>query len=146
MHEHHIVKRASGGGDERDNIAILDAHCHHALHQIESALKNKKKIMLIPDLLRSLYPDSNDAQSRCLHKATTAALGRAIDTSPDIDFSAWDTDDLVHITPPKVSPLVKKYVSVVAKELKGAHGKSVGVSGYVKLLIEADLRRRGFKV
>lgn len=152
MHEHHKVKKASGGQDTRDNVVLIDTECHAAIHQIESALKNDKKRLIIPDLLNKLYPNNLKAQKTCFHLATIAALGR--DPSEPInnhledpDYSAFDTEELVHLTPPKVPPQVKKFASVVAKEVKNPRtGKALGMSGYLRLLVEQDLKKRGFKI
>jgi len=147
IHEHHVIKRASGGQDTLENITNLDANCHHALHQIEAALRNPNKQKLIPDLLKQLFPNSLSAQQKCLLFASTAALGRSPTESNTTDYSFFDTDELVHLTPPKVPLLIKKFVLTVAKELKNPQtGKSLGVAGYLRALVIADLRRRGFNV
>lgn len=151
MHEHHKIKQADGGKDTRENIAILDAHCHHALHQIEAAIKNEKKRLHVPDLLRLLYPDNAKAREMCLYLATTAVFSKDSKNekntpAQDTDYSMFDTEELVHLTPPMVPPKVRDMVNRVVRELKGPTGKSVGVSTYLRWLIEADLRRRGLRV
>lgn len=152
MHEHHKIKRAGGGQDTRENIAILDAHCHHALHQVEAALKNEKRRLHIPDILLKLYPKNQKARENCLYLATTAALskdGRNTENVPitaDPDYSEFDTDELVHLTPPKVTPRVKELVMRVCQEMTHPRTKRpLGVSTYLKLLVEQDLRKRGLK-
>jgi hypothetical protein len=151
MHEHHIIKKASGGSDKRTNLVYLDSRCHTALHQIEHALKNEKKRMLINDMLAQLFPSNPNAQKNCFYLATIAALGRDPAESPtrnydDPAYEAFDTDDLVHLTPPRVPPQIKKYAAIVARELKNpSTGRAVGMSGYLRLLVEQDLHKRGFK-
>jgi len=152
MHEHHKVKRASGGKDTRDNIALLDSGCHHAMHQIELALKNPRKVNLVPDLLRQLFPNNPKARQNCLYLATTAALARdpsqPIQTEePPPDYSVFDTEHEVYLSPPKVHPLVKKKVQIIAREMKNPRtGRPMGISGYLRLLIHQDMRRRGFNL
>lgn len=150
MHEHHKVKKASGGEDSRENVVLIDSSCHAAIHQIEHALKNEKKRLLIPDMLSKLFPSNLKAQKNCFYLATVAALGR--DPSEPInahlddpDYSAFDTEELVHLTPPKVPPKIKKLASIVAKEIKGQGGRAIGMSGYLRMLVEQDLKKRGFK-
>lgn len=147
IHEHHMVKRSSGGSDSQTNIAFIDSYCHTAIHQIEAALKSKTRQAFVPDLLSSLYPNNTQAQKNCIFMASTAALGYSPD-SPPTDYSDWDTDELVHLTPPpKVHPETRDQVKIVAKELKNPKtGRALGVSGYLRLLVEQDLRKRGFKV
>ena len=153
IHEHHKVKQASGGSDSRTNIAFIDSNCHTALHQIETALRSESKRPLIPDLLQQMFPSNLKAQQTCLLFATTAALGRdpnqpATSSAIDrIDYSVFDTDELVHLTPPRVTPFVKHLISIVAREMKNPNtGKPLGVATYVRLLIEQDLRRRGLSL
>ena len=149
IHEHHMVKRESGGQDAKSNIAFIDSYCHTAVHQIEASMKNPKRQAFVPELLLRLYPDNPVAQKNCLFMATTAVLGYDPDSPPPLsDYSMWDTDELVHLTPPpKVHPETRKQVKIVAKELKNPiTGRSLGVSGYLKLLVESDLRKRGFKI
>jgi len=151
MHEHHKIKQADGGKDTRENIAVLDAHCHHALHQIESALKNEKKRLHVPDMLRLLYPEDAKAREFCLYLAMTAALSK--DTRSETnkkkeatDYSAFDTEDLVHLTPPKVTVKMRDLVNRVCSETKNPRtGKKLGVGTYIKLLVEQDLRKRGYQ-
>ena len=144
MHEHHKIKRSTGGKDTRENIALLDSHCHTALHQIEMCLKSAKDQALVPDLLSSLYPNNPKARENCLLLATTAAF-KTEDKAPD--YSAFNDEDFVYITPPKIPKQTRDQVSMVAKQMKNPKtGKRLGVSGYLRLLIEMDLRKRGFKV
>ena len=81
----------------------------------------------------------------------TAALGKD-SQNPDNkpasseDWSIFDTEDLVHLTPPKVPPHIRDLVNRVVSQVRGPTGKKVGVSTYLRWLIEADLRRRGFRV
>jgi hypothetical protein len=151
MHEHHKIKKASGGQDTRDNIAILDAHCHHALHQIEAAVKNDKKRLLVPDLLKKLYPDNSKAREFCLYLAMTAAVGsdsKNADNKPaqGIDYSQFDSEELVHLTPPAVPPYIRDLVNRVVREMRTPKGRSLGVGRYLRFLIEADLKKRGYKL
>ena len=149
IHEHHMVKQATGGSDDKTNIAFIDSYCHTAVHQIEAALKNAKRKAFVPDLLQRLFPDNQSAQRNCLYMATTAALGYDPSTPPPLaDYSQWDTDDLVHLTPPPtVHPTTRQQVKIVAKELKNPKtGRALGVGGYLRLLVESDLRKRGFRV
>jgi len=150
MHEHHKIKQAMGGKDTRANIAILDAHCHHALHQIEAAVKNEKKRLYVPEMLRRLYPDNQKAREICLYLAMTAAMGEdkqnPDNKAAEEDWSIFDTDDLVTLTPPRVPPKIRDLVNRVVAQLKGPDGKKAGVSTYLRWLVEADLRKRGFKL
>lgn len=144
IHEHHVIKRASGGQDTRENIICLDATCHSAVHQVEMALRNPNRKGTVADLVAALFPHSMAAQRRCLELAATAAMG----LSPEemtADYSMWDSNDLVHLTPPKVSPKVKELVRRVTSELRNPKtGGKLGVSEYIRGLIEADLKKRGF--
>jgi hypothetical protein len=57
----------------------------------------------------------------------------------------FDTPDLVHLTPAKVTPKVRDLVNRVTRELRNPRtGKKLGVSEYIRGLIEADLKKRGF--
>lgn len=142
IHEHHLVKRASGGQDTLDNIARLDAYCHHALHQVESALKHPKKGTTASDLASGLYPNNPVAQRKVLELAAVAALGR--DPTENV-ASLYDTDDLVSLPVVKVHPKIRKQVKIVAKELKNPKtGRSMGVSAYLEMLLLSDLKKRGF--
>ena len=143
IHEHHRVKQADGGLDTRSNIAILDATCHHALHQIEAALKNPKRRLQVPELLQALFPQNAKAREQCLLLATTAALGRSLDQEAT-DYSAFDTDDLVHLPAARVSPKTRDQVNLVVGDMRGPTGRKLGVGDYLRGLIEADLKRRGF--
>lgn len=143
IHEHHLIKQASGGQDDHENIVSIDSYCHTAIHQIESALKNKKRLAQVPDLLRAFFPDNEAARKLCLEYATKAARG--VGVVPD--YSIFDEDDAVYLTPPKVHPQTREQAKIVAKEVKNPRtGRSIGVSGYLKMLLEHDLRKRGFKV
>jgi hypothetical protein len=149
IHEHHMVKRSTGGADDQANIAFIDSYCHTAIHQIEAAIKSQKRCSFVPDLLVRLYPDNPQAQRNCLYMATTAALGHDPNKpQPLTDYSQWDTEELVHLTPPPtVHPTTRQQVKIVAKELKNPRtGRALGVGGYIRMLVEADLRKRGFKV
>lgn len=145
IHEHHVVKRASGGKDTVQNIIRLDGNCHNAVHQVEAALKNPKRVSAT-DLVTALFPGSPIIQKKCLELAAIAALGeKPTDVTPD--YSQYDTEDLVHLTPPKVTPRVKDLVRRLSLELKNPKtGKALGVSGYLRGLVEADLKRRGLKL
>lgn len=145
VHEHHRVKQADGGQDNRANIAILDATCHHALHQIELALKNPRRRLQVPELLQALFPANPRAREQCLILATTAALGRPVGESAP-DLSAFDTAELVHLPAPRVPPRVREMVHLVVREMKGATGRRLGIADYLRGLIEADLKRRGFSL
>jgi len=152
MHEHHKIKKAQGGQDTRANIAILDAHCHHALHQIEASIRSDKKRLLVPDLLKKLYPDNQKARENCLYLAMTALLGvdkenpenKQASSSPD--FSMFDTEELVHLTPPAVPPHIRDLVNRVVRDMRSPKGKPIGVSRYLRFLVEKDLRQRGYRL
>lgn len=147
IHEHHLIKRASGGQDTADNLVRLDSNCHTAVHQVEAAFKNKKRKVSPADLAATLFPKSIIIQRKLLEFGATAALGRTKeDADEPADYSFFDTDDLVSLTPPRVHPHIKKLVHIVARQLKGERGRSIGVANYIKLVIEADLRRRGFNL
>jgi hypothetical protein len=150
MHEHHKVKRAQGGKDTRANIAVLDAHCHHALHQIEAAIKSEKKRLHVPDLLRQLYPSNAKAREQCLYLAMTAAMGvdkenpsNKATTDEDNAYSEFDTEELVHLTPPAVPPHVRDAVNRLVRQMKTPRGKPIGVGRYLRYLVEKDLKQRG---
>lgn len=146
IHEHHLVKREKGGQDTMENLVRLDAGCHTAVHQIEGAMKSDTRRPLIPSLLDAIFPGQLEAQKTCLRMATTAALGRPPEQPPLPDYRQWDTDNEVYLTPPpKVHPLIKQQAKILGKELKNPKtGRSLGVGGYLKLLVEQDLLRRGF--
>jgi hypothetical protein len=144
IHEHHVIKRASGGRDTVENIITLDASCHNAVHQVEMALKNQNRRGTASELAASMFPGSMEAQRRCLELAVSAALASNAPKAP-ADYSAFDTKDLVHLTPPKVSPKVRDLVGRVTREtLNPKTGKKLGVGEYLRLLVEADLRKRGY--
>jgi len=142
IHEHHVIKRASGGQDLIDNIMRLDATCHTAVHQIEAALK---KGTSATDLASAFFPVNFAAQKKALELAATAALGRdPNEEAQPLDYSAFDNDQFVYLTPAKVSPRVKQLLMRVVKEQKNPKTrKTLGVAEYLRLLIEADLRKRG---
>lgn len=141
IHEHHVIKRASGGRDTVQNVIRLDGNCHTAVHQVEAALKNPKRVPAT-ELAAHLFPSNPNAQRICLELAATAAV-----SSEEPDYSQYDTDDLVHLTPPRVTPRVKDLVLRLSKEIKNPNtNKPVGVSGYLRGLVEADLKRRGYNL
>jgi hypothetical protein len=143
IHEHHVIKQACGGQDTQENVIRLDGNCHNAVHQVEMALKNKKRRGTVSDLVSILFPHSMAAQKRCLELAATAALGSSPENNQP-DYAAFDSDSLVHLTPTKVSPKVKVLVMRLVKELKNPKtGRKMGVATYIRGLIETDLRRRG---
>lgn len=145
IHEHHLVKRASGGQDTLENIARLDAYCHHSLHQVESALRNPKKGTTAVDLASGLYPNNLVAQKKVLELAAIAALGRDPEQAPM--HSMYDSEDLVGLPIVKVHPKIRKFVKIVARELRNPKtGKSIGMSGYLEMLLMADLKKRGFDI
>lgn len=153
LHEHHKIKRASGGQDIRENIAILCALCHHNLHQIEAAIKNEKRRLLVPEMLRQLYPSNINARGTCLYLATTAAV--AVDSKnptnkpaqDEPDYSVFDTPTEVHLTPPRVSLAIKAAVDQVCSEMRDPMSRrKIGTGPYLKMLLIADLRKRGYKV
>jgi hypothetical protein len=88
-----------------------------------------------------------EAQRRYMELAATAAMGMDLSEQQQnqtIDHSMFDTKDLVHLTPPKVSPKVRELVKRVTHDLRNPRtGKKMGVADYIKGLIEADLKRRG---
>lgn len=144
IHEHHIVKRASGGKDTQENVICLDATCHNAVHQVEMALRNANRKGTASDLVSALFPNNIVVQKRCLELAAMAALGMAQSEMPR-DYGEFDTPDLVHLTPPKVTPRVKELIGRVTREMRNPRtGKRLGVSEYIRCLIEADLKKRGF--
>jgi hypothetical protein len=142
IHEHHVIKQANGGQDTQENVIRLDVHCHSAVHQVEMALKNKNRRGSVGDLVSALYPQNFVAQKRCMELAVTAALETQAAASPD--YSVFDSDDLVHLTPTRVPTKIKVLVTRLCKELRHPHtGKRLGVASYIRSLIEADLKRRG---
>lgn len=144
IHEHHIVKRASGGQDTQENVICLDASCHNAVHQVEMAIRNQNRKGTASDLVSALFPHSIVAQKKCMELAAMAAMGISQSEIP-ADYSMFDTPDLVHLTPAKVTPKVRDLVSRVTRELRNPRtGKKLGVSEYIRGLIEADLKKRGF--
>ena len=144
IHEHHVIKRASGGKDTQENVICLDASCHNAVHQVEMALKNQNRRGTAADLVSALFPHSVSAQRRCMELAATAAMGVDLSELPP-DHTMFDTKDLVHLAPPKVSPKVRDIVRRVTQELRNPKtGQKLGVSEYIRGLIEADLKKRGF--
>lgn len=141
IHEHHVVKRASGGQDLVENIMRLDATCHTAVHQIEAALKKGSSAT---ELASAFFPTNFAAQKKALELAAKAALGRDPGEDQPLDYSAFDNDQFVYLTPAKVSPRVKQLLMRVVKEQKNPKTrKTLGVAEYIRLLIEADLRKRG---
>jgi len=148
IHEHHVIKRASGGGDTLDNIVRLDVTCHSAVHQVEMALKNPKRRSTVTDLINSLFPKNVVAQKKCLELAATAALeNNGKNDNNELDYGAFDTEELVTLTPIKVSPKIKQYVHRIAQDLRHPEtGKRLGVARYLRGLIEADLKKRGYKI
>lgn len=143
INEHHMIKQANGGKDTHENIIRLDVNCHSAVHQTEAALKNKKRRGSVGDLVSALFPQNVVAQKRCMELAVTAALEGETDNS-HLDYTAFDSDELVHLTPTRVPPRIKVLVMRLVKELRNPKtGKRLGVSSYLSGLVEADLRRRG---
>lgn len=142
IHEHHIIKRASGGQDTKENILRLDATCHTAVHQVEAALKKGSSAS---DLASSFFPTNFAAQKKVLELAASAALGRdPNEENAPLDYSAFDNEQFVYLTPAKVSPRVKQLLMRVVREMKNPRTKrTLGVSEYLRLLIEADLKKRG---
>lgn len=144
IHEHHIIKRASGGKDTQENVICLDAGCHNAVHQVEMALRNANRRGTASDLVSALFPNNIVVQKRCLELAAMAAQGLA-QNEVAVDHSIFDTPDLVHLTPVKVTPRIKELVNRVTREMKNPRtGKKLGVAEYIRGLIEADLKRRGY--
>lgn len=138
IHEHHAVKRASGGSDALENIFRLDSGCHTAVHQIEAALKRGSGAS---ELVQAIFPDNPVAQRKCLELAATAAMGLA---DKPLDYSQWDTEELVYLSPPQVTPHIRKLVNRVVQEMKNPKtGRKMGVAGYLRMLVEMDLKRRG---
>lgn len=146
IHEHHVIKRASGGRDTVENVICLDATCHNAVHQVEAALKNQNRRGTAADLVSALFPHSMEAQRRCMELAATAAMGLDPQDQP-IDYSSFDTDALVYLTPPRVTPKMRELVKRVTQELRNPRtGKKMGVADYIKGLIESDLKKRGLRL
>ncbi len=144
IHEHHIIKRASGGKDTRSNVICLDASCHNAIHQVEAALRNNNRRGSVADLVGALFPNSIAAQRRCLELAALAAMGVQSDAD-DINLSIYDTNELVYLPPVKVSPKVRALIKRVMVDTKNPKtGKRLGMSEYIRSIIEADLKKRGF--
>ena len=144
IHEHHVIKRAKGGKDTVENVITLDASCHNAVHQVEMALKSQNRRGTAADLVSALFPHSMEAQRRCMELAATAAMS-VEQSDPAADYSNFDTKDLVHLTPPRVSPRVRDLVSRVTNDMKNPKtGRKMGVSEYIRILIETDLKKRGF--
>ena len=154
IEEHHKIKRADGGKDTRENIAIICVSCHNALHHIEGAVKSEKKRLLIPDMLKKLYPSNQKAREYCLYLAMTAAMkvdkenpeNKPKESNADTDYSMFDTDDLVHLTPPAVPPFIRDLVMRVVKDMRSPKGKPIGVGRYLRFLVERDLRQRGLRL
>lgn len=145
IHEHHIVKRASGGKDTQENVICLDAVCHNAVHQVEMALRNTNRKGTAADLVTAMFPSNIVAQRKCMELAAMAAMG--VQAKEDPDYSIFDTPELVHLTPIKVTPRVRELVNRVTKEMRNPRtGRKLGVAEYVKGLIEADLRKKGYSL
>jgi len=141
IHEHHVIKRASGGRDTQENVIRLCVKCHSAVHQTEMALKNKKRHGAVGDLVGAFFQGNAPAQRRCLELAATAAMGD--DMEAQRDYSAFDNEKLVHLTPAKVPPKIKMLVMRLVQEMRHPKsGKKMGVSSYIRGLIETDLRKR----
>ena len=143
IHEHHVVKQASGGRDTAENVIRLDTNCHNAVHQTEMALRNPRRRGGVGDLVSGLFPANMPAQKRCMELAVTAAMGK--EKEEDLpDYRAFDSDEMVHLAPTRVTPQTKRLVMRLVQELKNVTtGKKLGVSSYIRGLIETDLRRRG---
>lgn len=149
IHEHHVVKRASGGKDTIENVICLDASCHSAVHQVEMALRSQNRRGTAADLVGAMFPHSVAAQRRCLELAATAAMGMDLTEQAQAvpDYAMFDTKDLVHLTPPRVPPKVRELVKRVVQEMRNPKtGQKLGVAEYIRGLIEADLKRRGYKI
>jgi len=145
IHEHHVVKRASGGKDTMSNVINLDASCHNAVHQVEMALRNQNRRGTASDLVSALFPHSMEAQRKCMELAATAAMGMDLSEQTAADYSSFDTKDFVYLTPPRVTPRVRELVNRVTSEMRNTKtGRKMGVSEYIRLLIESDLKKRGF--
>ena len=144
MHEHHVVKRSTGGSDVKENILRLDASCHSAVHQVEMALRNQNRRGTAADLVAAIFPHSVVAQRRCMELAAIAAMaGDLSEEAPDL--SRFDTKDLVYLTACRVSPKVRELVNRVASDLRNPKtGRKLGVAEYIRSLIEADLKKRGY--
>jgi hypothetical protein len=146
IHEHHIIKRASGGTDAVNNVICLDASCHNAVHQVEMALRNQNRRGTAADLVSALFPHSMTAQRRCMELAATAAMGVSPDEISN-DLSVFDSKSAVYLTPPRVSPKVRDLVKRVTRDLRNPKtGQKLGVSDYISGLIEADLKKRGYLI
>ena len=138
IHEHHAVKKATGGTDALSNMRRLDSGCHTAVHQLEAAIKRGAGAA---ELAMALFPDNPEAQRKSLELAATAAIG--LHAKP-LDYSQWDTEELVYLAPPQVTPHIRKLVNRVVQEMKNPKtGRKMGVAGYLRLLVEMDLKRRG---
>src|SRR5690606_18131989 len=92
-----------------------DSNCHTALHQIESCLKSAKDRHLVPDLLKALFPDKPAAREKILVLATTA-LTQSDDRPPD--YSAFNTEELVYLSPPKIPRQTREQAATVAKQMR----------------------------
>jgi hypothetical protein len=58
----------------------------------------------------------------------------------------FDTEELVHLTPPAVPPHIRDLVNRVVRDMRSPKGKPIGVSRYLRFLVEKDLRQRGYRL
>lgn len=145
IHEHHVIKRASGGQDTRENIIRLDASCHSAVHQVEMALRSQTRRGTASDLVSAIFPHSVAAQRRCMELAATAAIGVDPSEQPPMDLSAFNSKDSVYLPSPQVSPRVRDLITRVTSDLRNPKtGRKLGIAEYLRCLVEADLRKRGY--
>jgi len=135
-HQHHKIPQAVVKDDSPENLVYLCPDCHHALHQLATILRSGRTGMMM-DILQQGYPLPQE-RSRILELANLVAESM-------VGKIEGETPTSTHLI-----PLILDHVTFLSiKRIANDHrrrGRPVGVARFISMLIQQEIRKRGFKV
>lgn len=138
---HHIISQAAGGGDERENLALLDKGCHDALHRIASSMAGIRKGKRPAYELAEEYAKATNEKNwevvrdNILTFAAKVAQGIALKKKRAIEGGDVDTPLTL---PPKFNALFKQ----AARTVKGAGNKPIGKARLLQVMASQFLMKQ----
>lgn len=129
LNTHHKIPRAAGGSDDPENLKMLCSGCHDVLHSIASMLANPRRLGMVSDNLRLIYPDKGETRKRCLELARI--VQEHMQKKREGGLEDVDTLETVTIQMPKE---IKKLLFTATQDTF-INGKKIGIARYVLLVL-----------
>lgn len=140
---HHILMQQAGGGDERDNLALLCVGCHQTVHRIGLLLASTKQGKASPEeetiaFAHAVNPEQwSEVRDRMLGFAVRVAV--ALASRRDGTTAVGDADLVIPDWPPRL----RKVLQEIGKEIKSADGRAVGMAGVATAaIVDYMIKRR----